>query len=757
MRKSSGRGRGRGRSLSAVNDGSGGGASGGRGKSSTAPKSRVVEPKTSSAYTRPRTLSFLGVGKPLLKPEQEEQVLAFIAHSASSSFASSSETAKCQSSSSSVDAPGQEQVASLCPSPRTREKDASVDTTGYSMELFTHTVPGLDSETVNRPCPLEVESDMECTDAQPQPDYYAVPLTQTRTLPSQCTKAESNPAETMVPRHERYTTGLHGDTDEVAHDMEEEVIDDPVVDPDWQPLGEQGAGGSSSEAEEEEPQKASTSQQVPSAGPVSGQKRVAKPKPVGGQRGHPVKEAQSAKPEKLSDSRKSAVWHFFKQHPNDQRKVICQKCSTTLSRGQNLKSLNTSCMHRHLSTMHLQAWNNYQMSLKVAAPSANEASQQRYIPSLTVNPPFPAPPAVSVQLSSPGQSSQGITRFAVGNTACRAPARIPSLTLSQSAMSTGTTASSTISSSPVQLTLHETLVRKRKYSSSHPRTQGLNAHIASLISLEMMPYRLVESEAFKALMDYAVPRYELPSRHFFSRKAIPALQQHVKDCIVHALRQSVTTKVHLTTDAWTSRHGQGRYVSITAHWVNVVDAGSTGDSNIGTVLPSPRSRKELAVGVRPPSSSSSSSCRSESSSTHRSRTSTPSAAATVAHQVCHYGTASGKRQQAVLAMKCLGDNRHTAEVLSEFLLNETQSWLGTVHLEAGKVVSDNGRNFMAAIALSQLKHIPCLAHTLNLVVQCFLKSYPGLPDLLLKVRRLCSHIRHSPVHSSLSVLGYFEQ
>ncbi|CAJ0944809.1 unnamed protein product [Ranitomeya imitator] len=213
--------------------------------------------------------------------------------------------------------------------------------------------------------------------------------------------------------------------------------------------------------------------------------------------------------------------------------------------------------------------------------------------------------------------------------------------------------------------------------------EGLNAHIARLISLEMMPYRLVESEAFKALMDYAVPRYELPSRHFFSRKAIPALHQHVKERIVHALRQSVSTKVHLTTDAWTSRHGQGRYVSITAHWVNVVDAGSTGDSKFGTVLPSPRSRKQLAVAVRTPSSSSS--CRSESSSTDRSRTTTPSAAATVAHQVSHYGAATGKRQQAVLAMKCLGDNRHTAEVLSEFLQKETQSWLGTVDLEAGKV------------------------------------------------------------------------
>ncbi|CAJ0943700.1 unnamed protein product [Ranitomeya imitator] len=299
MRKSGGRGRGRGRSLSAGNEGSGsGGASGGRGKKNIAPKSGAVEPGSSSGYTRPRTLPFLGVGKPLLKPEQQEQVLAYLADSASSSFASSRETGKCKSSASLVDVRGQGQVASLSSSAKTTtEKNAAGDTTGYSMELFTHTVPGLESEAVNSPCPLQVESNMECTDAQPQPDYYAGPLTQTTTLPSQGNDQESDPDETMLPHHERYTTDRHGDTDEVAHELQEEVIDDPVVDPDWQPLGEQGAGGSSSEAEEEGPQQASTSQQVPSAGPVSCPKRVAKPKPVGGQRGHPVK-AQSAMPEK---------------------------------------------------------------------------------------------------------------------------------------------------------------------------------------------------------------------------------------------------------------------------------------------------------------------------------------------------------------------------------------------------------------------------------------------------------------------------
>ncbi|CAJ0968839.1 unnamed protein product [Ranitomeya imitator] len=68
-----------------------------------------------------------------------------------------------------------------------------------------------------------------------------------------CTEPESDPAETMVPRPERYST-LHGDTEEGAHDIEEEVIDDPVVDPDWQPFGEEGAADSSSEAEEDDPQ-----------------------------------------------------------------------------------------------------------------------------------------------------------------------------------------------------------------------------------------------------------------------------------------------------------------------------------------------------------------------------------------------------------------------------------------------------------------------------------------------------------------------
>ncbi|CAJ0931041.1 unnamed protein product [Ranitomeya imitator] len=34
---------------------------------------------------------------------------------------------------------------------------------------------------------------------------------------------ESDPDETMLPHHERYTTDRHGDTDEVAHELQEET------------------------------------------------------------------------------------------------------------------------------------------------------------------------------------------------------------------------------------------------------------------------------------------------------------------------------------------------------------------------------------------------------------------------------------------------------------------------------------------------------------------------------------------------------
>ena len=58
-------------------------------------------------------------------------------------------------------------------------------------------------------------------------------------------------------------------------------------------------------------------------------------------------------------------------------------------------------------------------------------------------------------------------------------------------------------------------------------------------------------------------RYLSAKRHFFSRKAIPALYRHVEGNVHASLDRAVSGKVNITADSWSSRHGQGRYLSFT--------------------------------------------------------------------------------------------------------------------------------------------------------------------------------------------------
>ncbi|XP_069814432.1 olfactory receptor 5I1-like [Dendropsophus ebraccatus] len=86
-----------------------------------------------------------------------------------------------------------------------------------------------------------------------------------------------------------------------------------------------------------------------------------------------------------------------------------------------------------------------------------------------------------------------------------------------------------VSECSVQLSLQQTFECKRKYTATYPYAQALNVRIGKLLSMEMLPNWLVETEAFQNLMAVAVPRYS--SCHYFSLCAIPALHQHVSENI----------------------------------------------------------------------------------------------------------------------------------------------------------------------------------------------------------------------------------
>ena len=103
-----------------------------------------------------------------------------------------------------------------------------------------------------------------------------------------------------------------------------------------------------------------------------------------------------------------------------------------------------------------------------------------------------------------------------------------------------------------------------------------------MLALQLLPFQLVDSARFWGFLECAVPQLQVPKHHFFSRKAIPALYQHVEGNVFVLLDRAVSSKVYITADSWSSRHGQGCYLSFMVHWVTLLAAGK--DAGQGSVL-----------------------------------------------------------------------------------------------------------------------------------------------------------------------------
>ena len=61
------------------------------------------------------------------------------------------------------------------------------------------------------------------------------------------------------------------------------------------------------------------------------------------------------------------------------------------------------------------------------------------------------------------------------------------------------------------------------------------------------------------------------------------------------------------------------------------------------------------------------------------------------------------------------------------------------------VVRDNGSNFVAGLRDAGIPNIPCLAHTLLLVVKDGCLAQPAVVDLTAKARKLVGRCKHSNI------------
>lgn len=88
--------------------------------------------------------------------------------------------------------------------------------------------------------------------------------------------------------------------------------------------------------------------------------------------------------------------------------------------------------------------------------------------------------------------------------------------------------------------------------------------LIKLFVCDFQPFSVLEDEGFKEFVHVLNPAYQLPSRHYISKTAIPALYE---ECLT-AVRDVVSsgTSFCLTTDCWTSINTTS-YTAITAHFI----------------------------------------------------------------------------------------------------------------------------------------------------------------------------------------------
>ncbi|XP_019354625.1 zinc finger BED domain-containing protein 6 [Alligator mississippiensis] len=223
---------------------------------------------------------------------------------------------------------------------------------------------------------------------------------------------------------------------------------------------------------------------------------------------------------------KSWVWEYFSIDPGDPTRVTCMICQQMVKRGTDPKRLGTSSLGNHIKHNHNVVY-MHQKNLSGQQPGTGGATE-------------------------PHSTLHGATlKQRPGCSISRAPAITKRLATYAS-----------------HLSVSESVQRSTKYHRAHPRALALNAACAKMLALDLLPFSHVEGEGFREMMAAAAPRWQVPSRSFFSKRAVPELCRAVKASVLQALRGCKGGRVHLAVDMWTS--GQTTdYMSISAHWVSL--------------------------------------------------------------------------------------------------------------------------------------------------------------------------------------------
>ncbi|XP_055053943.2 E3 SUMO-protein ligase ZBED1 [Misgurnus anguillicaudatus] len=124
---------------------------------------------------------------------------------------------------------------------------------------------------------------------------------------------------------------------------------------------------------------------------------------------------------------------------------------------------------------------------------------------------------------------------------------------------------STPTTSATQSSIKDTLFSATPYPKSSERHKKITDAVSYFLAKDMCPISTVEDEGFKKLINTLHKRYALPSRHYFTRVALPALYEKCRAEVANEVLKA--EYIAATTDLWSSRKMEP-YISLTIHYID---------------------------------------------------------------------------------------------------------------------------------------------------------------------------------------------
>ncbi|XP_028414611.1 zinc finger BED domain-containing protein 4-like [Dendronephthya gigantea] len=107
---------------------------------------------------------------------------------------------------------------------------------------------------------------------------------------------------------------------------------------------------------------------------------------------------------------------------------------------------------------------------------------------------------------------------------------------------------------------------------------------------------------------------------------------------------------------------------------------------------------------------------------------------------CHFLTATWELMSLVLETLKF-DLSHTAQHIADALLQVADNW--NISTKVVAIVTDNASNIVAAVKITGWIHVPCFAHTLNLIVSEAIKSDERVNDLKKRCKQIVTFFHQS--------------